>query len=387
MIRTVYVGTRPDGRFAALKEDGQLVEYLLDAKQAAQLPTGAIVLGRVLRTVKGMNAAFLDIGEEKNGFLPLTEKNLPDQTARFQDGEAVIVQIQREAHARKGAFLTRDISLQGTYWVYMPRSATIGVSEKIRNEDKRKALRSVAESCAQHRFGLVARTASATATEEALRTECDQLHRAWQQLQSEAATAHVPSVLAGQQDAVAVYMRDLCAVGVETVALQPDMDLPVPEGTAVRPMTAFEASALTAEVDKALKHQVWMDSGASLVIDECEALTVIDVNTAKFTGKAGAGQTMLQTNIEACDAICRQLRLRNIGGIIVIDFIDLKNDNERAQVLDALRKAMKRDRQKSIIHDYTALGLVEMTRKRTSKSLREIMKLARNQTNKGEQHG
>ena len=369
-MRELYI-KGGDRREIAVVEDRRLVEYLLD--DANQQTTEAVYVGRVERVVPGMRAAFVDIGQEKNGFLPLEERNLPD-AEKLQAGMAVLVQVKKEAQGTKGAFLSRDISLCGEYTLLMPCNRMIGISARITDEAERQALRGMAQDMTGGAFGLVMRTSALGAGEAAIREEVDGLMALWQHIRSAAPTAHVPSLILGARTQLDAVLDDYRSRGIDHIHTD-DADL-VKRLEGVAPVTLSQTNPIAlmgydCQRDKALERRVWLDSGGTLIIDPCEAMTVIDVNTAKFTGKRQLEETILKLNMEACEEIARQVRLRNVSGIILIDMIDMEGDESRARVLDALTAAFAKDRVKTVIHGFTSLGLIEMTRKRARRPLRD----------------
>lgn len=358
-------------REIAVVEDGRLVEYLLD--DISGQTTEAVYLGRVERVVPGMRAAFIDIGQEKNGFLPLEERNLPE-AEKLQSGMAVLVQVKKEAQGSKGAFLSRDITLCGEYALVMPLNHMIGVSARVTEEADRRALHGLGEAISEGRFGLVMRAAALRAREIAVREEIDVLLKAWDGISRAAPTAHAPSLIHGARTQLDTVLDDYRPRGIDRIHTD-DSEL---AGTLkdIAPVTVSSGDPmalmkLDQQRDKALERRVWLDSGGTLVIDPCEAMTVIDVNTAKFTGKRRLEETILKLNLEACREIARQVRLRNISGIILIDMIDMEEEESRHQVLAALEDAFASDRVKTVVHGFTSLGLIEMTRKRSRKPLRD----------------
>lgn len=359
-------------REIALVEDGKLCEYLLD--DAATAEAEAIYVGRVERIVPGMKAAFVDIGHEKNGFLPLEERSQTAAVPKLQTGDSVLVQIKKAAQGTKGAFLTRDITLCGQRVILMPMNRYIGVSSRIEDENARKALVSLGKSIADGRFGLIMRNGAMEAAKQDVYAEVDELCSAWAEIQAKAPTAHVPSLIHSPRTQLDSLLDDYRPRGIDRIVTN-DETL----GTAlehIAPVTIAKDEMMTIarlehQRDKALQRHVWLDSGASLVIDPCEAMTVIDVNTAKFTGKRDLEQTILKTNLEACKEIARQIRLRNLAGIILIDMIDMEAAEHRQQVLEALQDALKADRVKTVVHGFTSLGLIEMTRKKSRIPLRD----------------
>lgn len=371
-MRELYIRCG-DGLDAAVVEDGRLVEYLpADGQSSAE----AVYIGRVERVMPGMKAAFIQIGQEKSGFLPLEERNAPD-LPRLQVGMSVLVQVRKEAQGVKGAFLSRDICLCGEYVLLSPLNRMTAVSSRITREGERKALKELARELTGNAFGLVMRTASLNAPEEAIRREVEELLSRWEQIRLAAPTAHVPSVLYTARTNLDQVLADYRPRGIDRIYTNSP---PLAEQLSdIAPATLmgdaiFETGRITTQVMKALERRVWLESGGNLVFDPCEAMTVIDVNTAKFTGKRALEDTVLQTNLEACEEIARQVRLRNISGIIIIDMIDMVSQAHRQSVLDALAHAFAADRVKTVIHGFTSLDLVEMTRRRSRPPLRELMK-------------
>lgn len=378
----------------ALVEDGKLCEYLRDDSNA----TEAIYAGRVERIVPGMKAAFVDIGQEKNGFLPLEERSQSAAVSKLQTGDTVLVQVKKEAQGTKGAFLTRDLTLCGEYVILMPMNRYVGVSSRIEDEADRKALMNLGKEISNGAHGLIMRNAAMNASEEDIRAEVDELMSVWTCLRNAAPTAHVPSMIHQPRTQLDSLLDDYRHRGIDRIITN-DAGL-ANQLEDIAPVTIatdelMHIARLDHQRDKALQRHVWLDSGASLVIDTCEAMTVIDVNTAKFTGKRDLGETILKTNLEACKEIARQVRLRNLSGIILIDMIDMDLPEHHQQVLEALRQAFANDRVKTVIHGFTSLGLIEMTRKKSRMPLRDEWTKpchachgsGREMLNKEEQHG
>lgn len=371
VMREIYVrGSTP--REIAVAEDGRLVEYLLDEGTDASPET--IYLGRVERVVPGMKAAFVDIGQEKNGFLPLEEKSQALELPRLQSGMSVLVQVKKEAQGAKGAFLTRDVTLCGETVILMPLNRYIGVSARISDEGTRKALSALGRSIAGGCFGLVMRAASAQAEESAIREETAALLDAWEDAARRAPAAHAPSMVYRPRTALDSVLCDYRPRGIDRAVTDDPAVAALFEGVCPVAMAGhdlMENSGMARQRDKALERFVWLKSGGSLVIDECEAMTVIDVNTGKFTGKRLLEDTILTINLEACEEIVRQTRLRNLSGIIVADLIDMASQEHRDAVQQALTRAFADDRIKTVIHGFTSLGLMEITRKKTRRTLRQ----------------
>lgn len=368
-MREIYIQSGPR-REIAVVEDGKLVEYLIeDEHDSAE----AIYVGRVERVVPGMKAAFVVIGQEKNGFLPLEEKNQTN-APKLQSGMSVLVQVRKEAQGSKGAFLSRDISLCGETVLVMPLNDMIGVSSRITDPAQRRALQELGREITGGRFGLVMRSAAAEAREDAIREEAERLIARWEEISRGVPVAHVPSMISGARSQLDMLLADYRPRGIDCIHTDDEvLAWALSSSYTVRQSKTgvMALMGLTKQRDKALERRVWLDSGGNLVIDPCEAMTVIDVNTAKFTGKRQLEETIVKLNLEACREIARQVRLRNISGIILIDMIDMAAQESREMVLTALREAFAADRVKTVIHGFTSLGLVEMTRKKSRRPLRE----------------
>lgn len=371
-MREIYIrrSTRTD---IAVMEDGQLVEYLQEDESAS---ADAIYIGRVERVVPGMKAAFVQIGQEKNGFLPLIERNAPD-LPKLQTGMHVLVQVRKEAQGVKGAFLSRDINLCGEYVLFSPMNRMLAVSSRITKERERKALKALGASISGGEFGLIMRSAAQNAPEEAVIQEAERLRECWEAVCKAAPTAHVPSVLHQPRTALETALAEYHPRGIDRIctndaSLESILSSYAP--VTVMGDNLFDIARISTQVLKGLDRRVWLESGGNLVFDSCEAMTVIDVNTAKFTGKDKLADTVLQTNLEACREVARQVRLRNLSGIIIIDMIDMTCKDHRHVVLEELNRAFATDRVKTVVHGFTSLGLVEMTRKRSRPPLKETFK-------------
>ncbi|MBQ2953121.1 MAG: ribonuclease E/G [Clostridia bacterium] len=371
-MREIWIRTGENGQDIAILEDGHLVEYLPGERESA---AEAILMGRVDRVVPGMKAAFVHIGQEKAGFLPLEEsgRGLPP----LRTGDRIMVQIRKAAQGVKGAFLTRDVNLAGEYVLLSPVSRQIAVSSRITREADRKRLKALGRAVAADRFGLVMRTSAQDADEALLREEAEQLWTTWQAVARAAPTAHVPSVLHAPRTLLDAVIDDYRPRGIDRIvsndaALLSRMEQIAP--TLHMGDNLFHVGRISNQLAQGLERRVWLKSGGNLVFDPCEAMTVIDVNTAKFTGERSLEETVLQLNLEAAAEIARQVRLRNCSGIIIIDMIDMHSAEHRQRVLKELESCFAADRVKTVVHGLTSLGLVEMTRRRTRPPLREVMK-------------
>ena len=332
---------------AAVAEDGKLTEYLPADRQEA----GAVFLGKAERMMPGLDCAFVDIGRKKAGFLPLKENSRTFTGGDFRSGDLIPVQIRKEETGEKGAFLSRDISLAGTYVILMPMNRFTGVSKRIEDEDVRRRLKETGRLIAGERFGIVMREASANAEEETIRQEAETLYAEWTGLQKRIEEGGKPGLILGQ-DPMDELIRDYSGKGPYTVKTAEQL----PE-------------ALQGQLKTALGRIITIKGGGNLVIDRCEAMTVIDVNTGSSRPGPDKRQTVLNTNLEACEAIAGILRLRNTGGMILIDFIDMAEEKDRSLVEERLKEAVRKDREKTVIHGWTRLGLMEMTRKRQRQEL------------------
>lgn len=401
----------------ALLENGVLVELYIE-RNSEQGITGNIYKGRVVRVLPGMQAAFVDIGLEKAAFLYvsdvhqdfedlellmrareedgddyLVEEELINLDTPFQiedllhEGQEILVQVSKEPLGSKGARITSHISLPGRHLVLMPMVEQIGVSRRIENEAERRRLRDLVQNIKPPGIGLIVRTASEGKGEAELRQDLDFLLKMWTNIQKRKATSPVPSLIHKDLDITLRAIRDLFTQDVERAIIDSEeeyrkilefCDTFMPQlKSAVelyeKEEPLFDYFGIEMEISRALGRKVWLKSGGYIVIDTTEALTVIDVNTGRYVGKRNLEDTILKTNLEAVKEIAYQLRLRNIGGIIIIDFIDMEKESSREKVFQALREALKKDKSKTNILKISELGLVEMTRKRTRESLGRIL--------------
>ncbi|MDI3299132.1 MAG: Rne/Rng family ribonuclease [Bacillota bacterium] len=402
MEKQILVSIDHDETQLAVFEDRQLVEYEVD-RPLNQRIVGNIYKGRVENVLPGMQSAFVNIGLERNAFLfvddaypgvPLDGEQLPPgaDTRSIQEvlhaGQEVLVQVVKEPVGTKGARVTRKLTLPGRFLVLQPASEHVGVSRRIADEAERERLRAIAQSVQTPGLGLIVRTAAEGQEEAELRRDAEYLARLWERLLRKAQEAKPGTLI--HKDAGVVYrvLRDELDESVTRIlvddrheferilelleifapALKSRVELyHDPE----RPL--FELYGVEQELERALSRRVWLKSGGYLVIDQTEALTAIDVNTGRYVGSDDLQETVFHTNLEAAREIARQVRLRDIGGIIVIDFIDMEVGEHRQAVLRALEEALQRDRTKSSVLGLTELGLVEMTRKKGRRNLLEAM--------------
>lgn len=344
-MRTIIAGSG----YSAVIEDGKLMEYIPEDNGDL---TGAILFGRIDRMMPGLNCAFVDIGRKKNGFLPLNEESSSFAGGAFRSGDILLLQIRKEEKGEKGVFLSRDITLPGCLVILMPMNRYVGVSSRIKNEAVRERLKKIAVTITGRRYGIVMRNAAAEADENEIRKETEALLSQWRRISKEAEDGGSPGKVFRYGEVITRLKEDYAAGGYDI---------------------ATESDAVKQEIEHQLKQayerKIRLPGGGTVVIDRCEAMTVIDVNTSSFTGAGFKELTILHTNLEACELIAQQIRLRNIGGIILIDFIDMEEETDRSLVLESMNECFRNDRIKTVIHGWTHLGLMEMTRKRTGKEI------------------
>ncbi len=359
--------------------------------------TGSIFKGQVSRILPGLQAAFIDIGLERTAFLHASDMIRQDPSLDESDaappvisgllrpGGEVIVQVIKDPIGSKGARLTTNISIPSRFLVLLPDHETIGVSIRIEDEQERARLRNciatLRDDSAGH--GYIVRTNAEGASEFALSADMAYLSKVWQSIKDRAAAAGTPSCVYEDLSLPLRTLRDLMHERVDRVLIDsprmlrtaqqfvqsfiPDWCDRIEAYTADRPI--FDLFGIEDEIEAALHRSVSLKSGGYLVFDQTEALTTIDVNTGGFVGSRNLEETIYKTNLEASQAIARQLRLRNLGGIIIVDFIDMNNEEHRRQVLRSIQRALESDHARTSVSNFSALGLVEMTRKRTTESL------------------
>ncbi len=377
----------------AMLEEGRLAEVLYDQEEEERV-VGNIYLGRVSDVVPGLDAAFVDCGIEKNVFLHVSDAIHPEPQNRFgrpppissvlSSGQQIMVQVTKGPLASKGARATRHLSLPGRHLVLMPDSSTkVGVSKKIEDEAEQKRLRNVASRVRPEEFGVIVRTQAEGADYKELEDDVKFLMKLWRSIQNKAQQSTAPALLHEDLSLVFEVVRDTFSEETEEFIVNDKvtydrilnlLDSVVPElRNRVKLYRShepiFDHYEVEQEISKALRRKVWLPHGGYIAIDQTEALTAIDVNTGKFTGTGSLEETVVRTNVEAAEEIAWQLRLRSIGGIIVIDFIDMDKAKHRKRVSSALREAFAKDRMRTRIQHITRLGLVEMTRKRTESNL------------------
>lgn len=405
MNREILVSAAKDETRVALVENGAVVEFYVE-RPSSQKIAGSIFLGKATNVLPGMQAAFIDIGEEKNAFLYVDDAILPPNledtdaapelkshrkrtiTELVKPGQDIMVQVVKEAIGTKGARVTRHVTFPGRYLVLMPTVSYVGVSRRIGDDEERKRLRQIAREIKPQDMGVIIRTVAENKSKEDLQKDLDFLVRIWEKVQRRAKSVKSPSQIHSDLGLVFRVVRDefnqdttrMLVDDVDTYSRTLDLlDSVAPEMKERviyyrdREYPLFQLYGVDAAIEKALGRQVWLKSGGYIVIDKTEALTVIDVNTGRYVGTKNLADTVFKINIEACEEIARQLRLRDIGGIIVVDFIDMDIPEHRAKLLQEMEKQLRHDHTKTVVVGLTGLGLVEMTRKKVRQSIDAVM--------------
>lgn len=386
----IFIDSSKDLNRVGIVEDGRLVEFHLEKKGQKKL-VGNIYRGRVVNVLQGMEAAFVNIGESKNAYLNVKDA-LPrelmytNQKCNISDivksGEEIIVQVVKEPYGNKGAKVTTHIEIPGRFIVFTPFSNKINISKKITDIERINYLKEVGERIIRDDMGLIFRTASEYVDESILKEEYDILHDIYKKIQKEKNFLPCPKLIYKEPTLAYQIIRDNYNENTEKIIvnskdvynelIQIEEYFPFKFSDKLKLNPDFSIdydTVIQKDIRIALEKKVPLKSGGYLVIDETEALTVIDVNTGKYTGISSLEDTILKTNLEAAEEIARQIRLRDIGGIIIIDFIDMRDDSHEDLVLNTLREYIKKDKIKVNIIDITKLGLVELTRKKIRRSL------------------
>lgn len=399
MSEELLINVTPQETRVAYVENGVLHEVHIERARKRGL-VGNVYKGKVVRVLPGMQAAFLDVGLERTAFLHVSDiagheqRNGDSETTDtimnlLSEGQELIVQVVKDPMGSKGARLTTQVSIPSRFLVYMPGNETIGVSQKIDQEEERQRLKDIINKYAS-KFdpgGYIIRTVADGVSEEAIYKDMQFLQKLWGTLKENASNEKAGSLLHEDFPLVMRTMRDMRGTELEKIRIDsnetynkvhrfaekfiPELSDRIEYYPGERPI--FDIYGVEDEIHKALEKKVQLKSGGYLIIDQTEAMTTIDVNTGAFVGHRNLEETIFKTNLEATQGIVRQLRLRNLGGIIIIDFIDMEDMEHRRQVLRALEKNLEKDHAKTYISDVSPLGLVEMTRKRTRESLEHVL--------------
>jgi ribonuclease G len=412
MRREIIINASPSETRIALLEDKQLVEVMVERPEAVRR-VGDIYKGRVNAVLPGMQAAFVDLGLEKSAFLHASdlapsesdlddlfeeednveekrgggrgrrEEPVPRIEEALKKGQELLVQITKEPIGTKGPRVTTQISLPGRYLVYMPGHENIGVSRKIEDRGERARLKALIREIRPKDAGIIVRTVGAEQGKKEFQSDIKYLEQLWAKIEKQAHRVKAPALLHQEMDFTTGLIRDIFTEDVDQLVIDsqeeqkailkylatyaPNLRSRVKLYKGEAPV--FDHFEIEPEIEKAMERKVWLKKGGYITIDQTEALVAIDVNTGRFTGKKSQEETILKTNIEAAAEIARQLRLRDLGGIIVLDFIDMEDEVNRKQVVDTLRQHLKRDRSRTKAFAVSDLGLVEMTRQRQRPSL------------------
>ncbi len=418
MYKTIVINATDHETRMALLEDGTISEILMERNDDSDI-AGNLYNGRVQRVLPGMQAAFVDIGlnqaafiyvddiidessgdlekvftEDKVDFENIDEKEKKTTTSRngqieelIRDGQEMLVQVIKAPIGTKGARISTYISLPGRFLVLMPKSDHIGVSRRIEGEEERSRLKKCVGNLRTEPYGYIVRTAAEGVSESKFVYEMGFLNNMWQNIQKKAQTTSAPALLHQELNLTLRAVRDLLLheaeklvidsrKGYESIlefldTLMPSLKSSVELYDGLEPI--FDAYNLEGDIFRAIKKKVWLKSGGYIVIEHTEALVAIDVNTGRYVGKHNLEETILKTNLEAVKEIAYQIRLRDLGGIIIIDFIDMERTVNREKVYKALKEALERDRSKTHVLPISDLGLIQMTRKRIRKSLSRIL--------------
>jgi ribonuclease G len=400
MSEDILVNITPQETRVALILQGAVQELHIERTLSRGI-AGNIYLGKVVRVLPGMQSAFVDIGLERAAFLHVADiwearphdnnSSTPSTPIEklLYDGQSLMVQVIKDPIGTKGARLSTQISIAGRMLVYLPQDPHIGISQRIENENEREALRGKVQRLLppEEKGGFIIRTMAEDASEADLQMDIDYLRKTWSTITQQVKTRPAPNLLYQDLSLAQRVLRDF--VSDDTISIQvdsrenfqklqqfgaiytPSVLAKLIHYTGERPL--FDLYGVEEEIERALGRRVDLKSGGYLIIDQTEAMTTIDVNTGSYVTGRNFDDTIFKTNLEAAHAIARQLRLRNLGGIIILDFIDMENTEHRSAVLAELNKALLRDRTKVSVSGFSQLGLVEMTRKRTRESLAHIL--------------
>ena len=382
----------------ALMEDGMLTELQYEREREQRI-VGNIYKGRVVKVLPGMESAFIDIGAERAAFLHIDdiipEEEMDGQGKRnsrkekqpidklLKEGNPILVQVSKGPIGTKGARITGHVSMPGRNLVYIPGSKTLGVSRQIADERERDRLKNIVSRLKPEDAGFIIRTVAENRSEEDLHSDINYLISLWEDIREKYQTQEAPSLLHSDLNVIFRTLRDLFSSDIKKLVVDHKEEYKeiknfvrsyLPRyGSVVehysRRDPIFDHYNIEMEIERALSPKVWLRSGGSLVINQTEALTAIDVNTGRFVGKESHEKTILRTNLEAAEEVVYQLQLRNIGGIIIIDFIDMELQQHRQMVYQALKDHLRNDKARSKILQISEMGLVEMTRKRDRENL------------------
>jgi len=394
MSEQILINITPQETRVAVMQQGVVQELHIERASSHGM-VGNVYQGRVCRVLPGMQSAFVEIGLERAAFLHVADIWQQKQNEEkpieklLYEGQTVLVQVIKDPIGTKGARLSTQISIAGRLLVYLPQETHIGISQRIEDEQERELLRHKLQQLMppEVKGGFIVRTSAETATDRELLADVDYLQRIWNGIMQQAKTAAPQTLLYQELNLALRVLRDFVSEDIDRIIVDSretyaklqsfsasymsDVASRLEHYQGERPL--FDLYQAEAEIEKALSRKVELKSGGYLIIDQTEALTTVDVNTGAFVGGRNFDDTIFKTNLEAAHAIARQLRLRNLGGIIIIDFIDMDNAEHKTAVLEEFKKALARDRTRMTVSGFSALGLVEMTRKRTRESLAHVL--------------
>ncbi len=396
MNNEILINVTPQETRVAIMQQGVAQELHIE-RGGNRGMVGNIYFGVVKRVLPGMQSAFIDIGQERSAFLHVAdiwEERHNGETGKpiekiLSEGQSLMVQVIKDPIGTKGARLSTQISIAGRLLVFLPQESHIGVSQRIENEASRDQLRDRLQQLLPpgHRGGYIIRTMAETASDNEFLADVAYLDRLWNRLQEQTRSIAAPSPLYHELNISLRVLRDFVSEDTSRILVDSretyvsmlnfardyisGVEARLHHYSGDRPL--FDLYGVEAEIERALSRRVDLKSGGYLIIDQTEALTTVDVNTGGFTGGRNFDDTIFKTNLEAAQVIARQLRLRNLGGIIICDFIDMDNPEHRSAVLDEFKKALAKDHTRVSVNDFSPLGLIEMTRKRTRESLAHVL--------------
>lgn len=398
MSDELLINVTPQETRVAKIENGMLQEVIIERASCRGL-VGNIYKGKVCRVLPGMQAAFLEIGLQRTAFLHLSDivtqeekKNISQEITindLLKDGQELLVQVVKDPMGTKGARLTTHITIPARYLVYMPNSCHIGVSQKLEDDEERDRLKDIIKKLLPefNGGGYIVRTVAEGISEKAVHADMVFLEKLWESVQDNNNSVSSEIMVYEDLPLAMKVMRDIADTNIDAIRIDsretfdkvikfakkfiPELAPHIEYYPGERPI--FDLYGVEDEIQRALQAKIKLKSGGYLIIDQTEAMTTVDINTGGYVGNRNLEETIFKTNLEATQAIVRQLRLRNLGGIIIIDFIDMKESEHRRQVLRAFEKALDRDHAKTCITEVSNLGLIEMTRKRTRESLEHIL--------------
>ena len=385
-MNRILVDETSYGTRIGVVENGTLVELIYEKKNSLPI-VGNVYAGKIMNVLPGMQACFVDIGREKNAFLYYgDDKDNNGNIVKPKMGSDVIVQVEKAEMGAKGAVLTKRISFAGKFLVVIPGDDKIGISKKITDSAERKRIKDIIEQLLPENYGIIVRTEGKDKSYEIYEKEIKRLVEKSEGVLSKAEYAKAPSLLYTEINGVEKVLRDLYNENIDEIVVNSSIDyetlIKLCEEKDISPkkivmyesdVPMFENYYVASQAKAAFSKHVWLKSGGFIIIEQTEACVVIDVNTGKYTGKADLQKTILKTNLEAADEIARQLRLRNLNGMIIVDFIDMKTEENRKILQKHLEEAVAKDRLQTIVVGMTELGLMQITRKKKRQSIQQLM--------------